>query len=243
MPALLVHGNPDTAREWDRVIENLGSYGDEVVAADLPGFAEPAPEGFGCTKEEYVDWIAGRCRELGGNVDLVGHDWGSLLVQRVASIHGDLLASVTCGGAAVDTEYEWHPLAQVWQTPGEGERYMAEELTDEFGIEHLVENGVPREDAERNMWRRPHGKDTILKLYRSAVHIGKEWQPDLEQQQVPAMVIWGREDPYVPLQFGERLAERMRAELVVLECGHWWPFEKPGETAEALLRHWAKVAA
>jgi pimeloyl-ACP methyl ester carboxylesterase len=243
MPALLVHGNPDTAREWDRVIENLGSYGDEVVAADLPGFAEPAPEGFGCTKEEYVDWIAGRCRELGGNVDLVGHDWGSLLVQRVASIHGDLLASVTCGGAAVDTEYEWHPLAQVWQTPGEGERYMAEELTDEFGIEHLVENGVPREDAERNMWLRPHGKDTILKLYRSAVHIGKEWQPDLEQQTVPAMVIWGREDPYVPLHFGERLAERMRAELVVLECGHWWPFEKPGETAEALLRHWAKVAA
>lgn len=243
MPALLIHGNPDSAHLWDRVREHLGPYGDEVVAADLPGFAQPAPDGFGSTKEEYVDWIVARCEELGGGVDLVGHDWGSLLVQRVASIRPDVLASVTCGGAAVDVDYPWHPLAQVWQTPGEGERYMEEELTDEFGIAHLVENGVPQEDAERNIWTTPHGKDTILKLYRSAVHIGKEWQPDLEKLTVPAMVIWGRTDPYVPLEFGERLAERMKAELVVLECGHWWPFERPRETAEALLRRWARVAA
>ena len=163
---------------------------------------------------------------LGGGVDLVGHDWGSLLVQRVASIRPDLLASVACGGAAVDVDYPWHPLAQVWQTPGEGERYMAEELTPEFGIEHLVENGVPREDAEQNIWLTEHGKDSILKLYRSAVDIGAEWQPDLERLDVPAMVIWGRTDPYVPLEFGAALAQRMKGELVVLECGHWWPFEQ-----------------
>lgn len=243
MPAFLVHGNPDSSRLWARVVAELGPYDDEVVAADLPGFAEPAPDGFPCTKEAYVDWICERLEELGGNVDLVGHDWGSLLVQRVASIRPDLLNSVACGGAAVDREYPWHPLAQVWQTPGEGEKYMAEELTDEFGIEHLVENGVPREDAERNIWLNDYGKDTILKLYRSAVDIGDEWQPELEELRVPAMVIWGRTDPYVPLEFGEALAARMKGELVVLECGHWWPFERPGETAAALLRHWSAAAA
>ena len=52
-------------------------------------------------------------------------------------------------------------------------------------------------------------------------------------------MIWGRTDPYVPLEFGEALAVRMKGELVVLECGHWWPFERPAETAAALLRHWA----
>jgi pimeloyl-ACP methyl ester carboxylesterase len=243
MPAFLVHGNPDSSHLWDRVKADLGDYDGEVVAADLPGFAEPAPEGFPCTKEAYVEWIAEQLEGLGGGVDLVGHDWGSLLVQRVASVRPDLLNSVACGGAAVDREYPWHPLAQVWQTPGEGEKYMAEELTDEFGIEHLVENGVPREDAERNIWLNDYGKDTILKLYRSAVDIGEEWQPDLEKQEVPAMVIWGRTDPYVPLEFGEALAKRMSGELVVLECGHWWPFEKPAETAEALLRHWTAAAS
>jgi pimeloyl-ACP methyl ester carboxylesterase len=99
---------------------------------------------------------------------------------------------------------------------------------------------VPKEDAEANIWTTPHGKETILALYRSAVDIGEEWQPDLERIELPAMVIWGREDPYVPLEFGEALAERMKAELVVLECGHWWPFERPEETAEALLRHWSR---
>lgn len=243
MPAFLVHGNPDSSHLWDRVKAELGDYDGEVVAADLPGFAAPAPDGFPCTKEAYVEWIAEQLEGLGGNVDLVGHDWGSLLVQRVASVRPDLLSSVACGGAAVDREYPWHPLAQVWQTPGEGEKYMAEELTDEFGIEHLVENGVPREDAERNIWLNDYGKDTILKLYRSAIEIGEEWQPDLERQEVPAMVIWGRTDPYVPLRFGEALAERMHGELVVLECGHWWPFERPAETAAALLRHWSSAAA
>ncbi len=243
MPAFLVHGNPDSAALWDGVIENLDPYGEEIVAADLPGFARPAPDGFPATKEAYVDWIVEHLEGLGGKVDLVGHDWGSLLVQRVASIRPDLLSSVACGGAAVDTEYPWHPLAQVWQTPGEGEKYMAEELTAEFGIEHLVENGVPREYAERNIWLQPYGKDTILKLYRSAIEIGAEWQPDLEQLDLPAMVLWGRTDPYVPLEFGERLATRMKGELVVLECGHWWPFEKPAETAAALLRHWGAARA
>lgn len=238
MPAFLVHGNPDSSRLWDMVVPHLGSYGEEVVAADLPGFARPAPDGFACTKEAYVDWIVACLEDLGGEADLVGHDWGSLLVQRVASVRPDLLSSVACGGAAVDVDYPWHPLAQVWQTPGEGERYMEEELTDDFGIEHLVENGVPREYAEHNIWLNPYGKDTILKLYRSAVEIGREWQPDLERVEVPSMVVWGREDPYVPLEFGERLARRMKGELVVLDCGHWWPFERSKETAEALLRHW-----
>jgi pimeloyl-ACP methyl ester carboxylesterase len=241
MPAFLVHGNPDTASLWDRVSEHLGGYDEPVVAADLPGFAHPAPDGFPCTKEAYVDWIIARLEELGGGVDLVGHDWGSLLVQRVASVRPDLLSSVACGGATVDADYPWHPLAQVWQTPGEGERYMAQELTPEFGITHLVENGVPRENAERNVWLTPRGKTTILRLYRSAVHIGAEWQPDLERLEVPALVIWGRDDPYVPLEWGERLAARMRAELVVLECGHWWPYERPSETADALLELWTRA--
>ncbi|MDX6686641.1 MAG: hypothetical protein QOF86_2769, partial [Baekduia sp.] len=39
MPALLVHGNPDTARLWEDVLPHLGDYGEEIVAVDLPGFA------------------------------------------------------------------------------------------------------------------------------------------------------------------------------------------------------------
>jgi pimeloyl-ACP methyl ester carboxylesterase len=237
MPAVLVHGNPDSHLLWERVIQHLG--GEDAIAVDLPGFAEPAPDGFPATKEAYVDWLIGEIERVGEPVDLVGHDWGSLLVQRIASIRPDLLSSVTAGGAAVDVNYPWHEIAQIWQTPGEGERYMEEELTEEVSVPYLIDNGVPEEYAKRNSWLVPGNKDCILKLYRSAVHIGREWQPELEKVTVPSMVIWGRDDPYVPLEYGEALAERMHGELVVLDCAHWWPFERPAETAEALKRHWA----
>ena len=241
MSALLVHGNPDSHLLWEQVQESLGDE-EEVVAVDLPGFAAPAPDGFPATKEAYVDWLIEqleRLAERSGTVDLVGHDWGSLRVQRVASVRPDLLSSLAAGGAAVDVDYPWHEIAQIWQTPGEGERYMREDLTDEVGIPYLIENGVPETYAKRNAWLVPGNKDCILALYRSAVHIGAEWQPALEQVRLPSMVIWGRDDPYVPLVWAERLAERIEAELVVLDCGHWWPYERPRETAEALQRLWS----
>jgi pimeloyl-ACP methyl ester carboxylesterase len=245
MPALLVHGNPDSHLLWEPLQEVLDGQL-EVVAVDLPGFAAPAPDGFAATKEGYVDWLIEqleRLAEKAGPVDLVGHDWGSLLVQRIASIRPDLLSSLAAGGAAVDIDYPWHEIAQIWQTPGEGERYMEEELTEAVSVPYLIENGMPETYAERNSWLTPGNKDCILQLYRSAVHIGAEWQPELERVRLPSMVIWGRDDPYVPLKWAERLAERIAAELVVLDCGHWWPYERPRETAEALQRLWSSARA
>jgi pimeloyl-ACP methyl ester carboxylesterase len=85
-------------------------------------------------------------------------------------------------------------------------------------------------------------KDAILRLYRSAVHVGREWQPDLERVRRPALVLWGREDPFVPPVFAERLAERVHGELVLFEgCGHWWAVERAAEAAAALERFWARV--
>ncbi|HTX08731.1 MAG TPA: alpha/beta hydrolase [Solirubrobacteraceae bacterium] len=246
MPAMLVHGNPDSHLLWELVQQHLDGHDGEVIAVDLPGFSEPAPAGFTATKETYVEWLIDQLVPLArraGPVDLVGHDWGSLMVQRIASVRPDLLRSVAVGGAAVDTQYPWHSIAQVWQTPGEGERYMQQDLTPEVSVPYLIENGMPREYAERNSWLVPGNKDCILALYRSAIEIGKEWQPGVEQIELPSMVIWGRHDPYVEIKWGERLAGRMGAELVVLDCGHWWPFEQPRQTAEALQKLWRSAAA
>jgi pimeloyl-ACP methyl ester carboxylesterase len=157
MPAVLVHGNPDSRLLWERVQGFLGDE-EELLAVDLPGFAEPVTDDFPATKEAYVDWLIAQIEELverAGPVDLVGHDWGSLLVQRVASIRPDLLSSLAAGGAAVDVDYPWHEIAQIWQTPGEGERYMEEELTEAVSVPYLIDNGVPETYAKRNAWLVP----------------------------------------------------------------------------------------
>jgi pimeloyl-ACP methyl ester carboxylesterase len=243
MPVVFVHGNPDTRLLWEPLEEYLDDQPDEKIAVDLPGFATPAPAGFRATKEAYVEWLVSQLEAVaeraGRPVDLVGHDWGSLLAQRVASTRPDLLRSLAVGGAAIDAEYEWHPHARIWQAPGQGERNMAERLMLDAGIAYLIENGVPERYARRNSWLVPGNIACVLRLYRSAVRIGEEWQPDLERVDLPAVVIWGRTDQYVPLVWGERLATRIGAELVSLDCGHWWPYQRPRETAEALIRLWS----
>ena len=238
MPAVLVHGVPDTHRLWDRMRAHLTRR--DVVAVSLPGFDAPVPAGFVPTKEAYVDWLVGEIARLRTPVDLVGHDWGSLLVQRVVSIRPDLVRTWACGDGPVDAEYVWHDLAQQWQTPGVGEAVM-EAMTEQALAEGLPAAGVPPEIA-REVARHVGAtmKTCILGLYRSAVNVGAEWQPDVEKVARPALVLWSRDDPYVPPRFAERLAARARGELVMFDgCGHWWPYERPAEAAAVLDRFWA----
>src|SRR5215470_3424414 len=119
MPAVFVHGVPDTQLLWKAVIAHLGRA--DVLPLSLPGFGCPVPDGFSATKEAYVGWLLEQLTTLSDPIDLVGHDWGALLVMRALSLQGHRVRSWAAGGAPIDSEYQWHPRAQQWQTPGVGE--------------------------------------------------------------------------------------------------------------------------
>jgi len=240
MPAFFVHGVPDTAALWDGVRAHLSRT--DVIAPNLPGFDAPVAAGFGATKEEYVDWIVAQIEQVGEPVDLVGHDWGSILVQRVASVRPDLIRTWAAGGGTVDGEYVWHELAQMWQTPDVGEQVM-EGMTPDAITETLAEPLGSRERAaavgshvDETM------KDCVLKLYRSAADGFAAWHDDVDRNLStrPGAVFWGADDPYVTPNFGERLAQRTNAALVMFpDSGHWWPSTRPEEVAAGLERLWA----
>ena len=240
MPAVFVHGVPDTPEVWDGVVSRLGRR--DVVRLALPGFACPLPLGFGATMEEYVDWILGQLATLTGPIDLVGHDWGGLLVTRVVSIRPTVARSWAAGAAPLDREYVWHQAARAWQTPGMGEKVMAG-LTAETLQASLVAAGVPAADAARAGGKLDATmKQCILNLYRSAVNVGAEWEDDLRRVSAPGLVLWGEKDPYASVDFGARLAEKTRARFVQFsECSHWRQLERPAEVAAELERHWSAV--
>jgi pimeloyl-ACP methyl ester carboxylesterase len=237
MPAVLVHGVPDTHRLWDKMRAHLARR--DVVAPDLPGFGAPTPAGFVPTKESYVDWLVGEIERAGEPVDLVGHDWGSLLVQRVVSLRPDLIRTWACGNGPIDREYVWHDLAQQWQTPGVGEAIM-EVMGGDAMVDGLVGGGVPAADAPGVVAHiDARMKECILGLYRSAVRVGAEWEEDVARITRPGLVLWGRDDPYVAPRFAERLAARVHGELHFFDgCGHFWPHERPAEAAAVLERFW-----
>ena len=206
----------------------------------LPGFGCPMPDGFSATKEAYVAWLLGELRALAGPIDLVGHDWGALLAVRAVSLEPGAVRTWAAGGAPLDREYVWHQAAQAWQTLGLGEKVMAG-LTAEALQAALVAAGVPAADAVTTAAHvDPAMKQCILSLYRSAVHVGAEWEDDLRRASAPGLVLWGEKDPYAARDFGARLAEKTRARFVSFPgCSHWWQLERPAEVAVELERHWA----
>jgi pimeloyl-ACP methyl ester carboxylesterase len=206
MAIVLVHGVPDTPRLWNPVRARLER--DDVHTPALPGFGCDVPPGFDATKEAYVDWLIRELEAVGGPVDLVGHDWGSLLVQRVVSLRPDLIRTWACGSGFVDRDWTWHPTAQQWQTPDVGEALMAA-TTPEMMAAALAGAGIPADEAaavaasvDARM------KDCILRLYRSAVEVGAEWHDAVDAIGRPGLVFAGEADPFVEPAYGAKLARR-----------------------------------
>ena len=73
-------------------------------------------------------------------------------------------------------------------------------------------------------------KDCILRLYRSAVNVGDEWEPGLSGITSPGLVFWGVSDTACPVEFADRLARDTRARRVLkFDVGRWFPLQRPNE--------------
>jgi pimeloyl-ACP methyl ester carboxylesterase len=238
MTAVFVHGVPDTHQMWDSLIAALDR--DDVVALSLPGFGTPRPDDFAATKEAYVDWVIEQLEALDGPVDLVGHDWGSIIVQRVVSLRPDLVRTWACGSGPVDRTYVWHDMAQAWQTPEVGEQVMEAMVPDALAVFLAEEIGTDNA-ARVASHLDDRMKGCILPLYRSATQVGDEWHDGVDVIARPGLVLWGRDDPYVGPEFAERLGQRTGARVVVFDdTAHWWPVTRAAEAARELEAHWAR---
>lgn len=234
MTTVLVHGVPDTARVWDRLIARLGS--EDAVALALPGFGCDTPPGFEATKDGYLAWLIAALEAIPAPRDVVAHDWGSILTVRALSLRPDLFRSWVGGGAPLTADYTWHPTARLWQQPGAGEKAM-QRLTPDLGAEMLRRAGLSEADAAETS-RHIDGrmKACILSLYRSGRDVFGEWGPELSRVAVPGLVIWGAGDVYAAPDHGRRMAAITGADAVVLDCGHWWQLEQPDAVARAILQ-------
>ena len=246
MPAVLVHGVPETPALWDPLRSRLRRS--DVVALQLPGFGCARPAGFGATKEEYVAWLVEELERLQGQgaVDLVGHDWGGGFVVRVVSTRPDLVRSWVTDAAGIgDASFEWHEFATLWQTPGAGEEFFERQLARPVEERAAVfeRSGASREQAvamarsaDRTM------ADCILALYRSAVDVGREWAPQFRDIPAPGLVVVPSEDPFLSAGSARAGAARAGAEVVdLLGLGHWWMLEDPARGAAMFETFWASL--
>jgi pimeloyl-ACP methyl ester carboxylesterase len=220
-----------------------------VVTLQLPGFGCARPEGFGSTKEEYVDWLVDQLAGLqaDGPIDLVGHDWGGAFVLRIVSIRADLVRSwVTDAPGIASVDFEWHEVAKLWQTPEAGEEFWQTQLagTDTERGALFEAFGVPHDEAiaiggaiDATM------ADSILTLYRSATAVGKEWGPEFRDIPAPGLALVAADDPLLDVDRARAAATRAGAGVAELPgVGHWWMTQDPANGAAVLEKFWAAMS-
>ncbi|MGO9789563.1 MAG: alpha/beta fold hydrolase [Solirubrobacteraceae bacterium] len=252
VPIVLVHGNPETDVVWDLLVERLVESGhDEPVCLSPPGFGAPVPGGFGATSAEYVAWLIAELEDIGEPVDLVGHDVGGAHAIGVAMSRPDLLRSWSVDGLGVlDPDYEWHELAQVWQTPGAGEAWIAANLkqSPEQRAAFLNGHGMEASIAARVATGFDEAMGAcILSLYRSRRREDLDVvSADLGAAAArPGLAVLATADRLVGSDEQKRRSAA-RAGAVVAELPglrHWWMTENDGRPGvEALSAFWSSLA-
>jgi len=102
---------------------------------------------------------------------------------------------------------------------------------------------MPRDLADHAWEHFDHGTQrAILRLYRASppealARAGER----LGELRCPALILWPRDDPYIPAEFGQRYADALGGEyeLELVDGGHWtWRgnpalVERPADFLEA----------
>ncbi len=247
---VFVHGNPETSAVWSLLVLELKKRGvDNIVLLTPPGFGAPTPAGWGGTMREYRDWLIAELEAIGGDIDLVGHDWGAGHVYSVLSERPDIARTwaADCAGL-MHADYQWHDAAQGWQAPELGEQMVAGmvAMPDDQFVDAFSGLGMTREIAAEV---KSHINDEmarcILALYRDAaqpalVPIGKQFA---SVQPKNGLVIIAEEDHYAGnLDTMTSVANSVGAAVTVLSgVGHWWMCQRPDLGADMLMAHWASV--
>lgn len=240
---VFVHGNPGSADDWEMLVAAAGEHL-RAVSFDLPDFGDTvAPGGFSHTVEGYAAFLGELIQTLGiERVHLVLHDFGGPIGLAWMGANPDRFASITLIDIGLLPGYRWHFLARVWRTPVLGEIFQATATRRAF--RWLVNRGEPRGLPDKFIDRMYDHYDrrtrrAVLALYRATDEPGEgasELAALMAPRDIPALVLWGERDAYLPSVYAARQRDAFpSAEVHVLPDSGHWPFADAPETVRRLL--------
>ncbi len=238
---LCVHGFPETSYMWRELLGALAAEGRRAVAPDLPGFGDSPADPPG-TWERHVEALDGLADALAlPPVVLVVHDWGGLIGLRWACEHPERIAGLVISDTGFFADAEWHAMAKTMRTPGEGEEMLAALTRETFGQMLTAVSAGMEDSAIDEYWRAlgtEAGQRAALELYRSG-DFGKlaPYEGELGRLGVPALILWGEDDPFAPTAGARRFRERIPgSELEIVEgAGHFVYADAPARCATAII--------
>lgn len=234
LPLLCIHGWPQSSYMWRHLLAALASAGRRALAPDLFGFGDSPPDPPG-TFERQVEALERFRRELGlDQVVLVVHDTGGLIGLRWACDHPDAVGGLVVTNTGFFPDHEWIEIAKTMRTPIQGEALM-DSLSRE-GFATLMEEASSSFDerALDEYWKAfttAPGRRGMLELYRSfELDELAPYEKKLAALGVPALILWGRQDEFLPVDYASRFANEIPgSRLVLLEGVRHFLFEDEPE--------------
>lgn len=245
---LLVHGFPDSHHLWRHQVPALTAAGYRCVAPTLRGFGasdrpDGGPEAYHPAKH-VGDLLELLDRLETDRVHLVGHDWGSGIVQALAQTAPGRLASLSLlsvGHLAAIRDAGWEQKQRSWymilfQLAG-----LAEEWLSQDGFANFRDMLGEHPDAETVLapLRAPGALTAALNIYRAGLPAEVQFGPALPLPPLPGPVmgVWSTGDRFLTEQSMTGTAKHVdgtwRYERVE-DAGHWLPLDRP-ERVNALL--------
>ncbi len=233
-PALIfVHGLGGQSRDW---AANLGPLSRKfhVYALDQIGHGHSDKPLVEYRIQTFVEFLHGFMQELEiPRATLVGESLGGWIVADFAAQHPDMVDKLVLVDAA-GLRAEEAPSAAI-----------ADSLSSLAGTRKILELAFYNKQMVTDALVRQHFEDHLSNGDGYAIERFIEGLPRGEQREdgklvsikAPTLVVWGRDDQFIPLSVGEGYQQGIAgAKLVVLDqCGHFPPIEKPEQFNKALL--------
>jgi pimeloyl-ACP methyl ester carboxylesterase len=251
-PVLLVHGLGATKASF---LPTLGALAGthRAIALDLPGFGDstkpllaPYDAGF------FAEAVTALIDELGAErVDLVGNSMGGRVVIELGLRDPDRVGRMVLLAPSL----AWLR-SRPWAAP-------LKLVPPQLGliqpapraiVEAIVRAVVPQSDSEwtaagidefLRSYLTPRGRAAFYaaarNIYLEEPHGPRGFWTRLPSLRVPALFVWGRKDPLVPIGFAPHVRAVLPAALhLELECGHVPQLERPRETHRAIVKFLAE---
>jgi pimeloyl-ACP methyl ester carboxylesterase len=248
---VFVHGNPGSGEDFDGLLPFVGDFA-RAVAPDMPGYGRAdRPRAFRYTVGGYADHLDGLLAGLGlERVHLVLHDFGGAFGLEWASRHPTRVRSLTLINVGVVPGYTWHKFAKVWRTPLLGELFQltATKTMLKLALEADNPRPFPGEFIDRMYsYQDWPMKRAVLALYRATDDLSamtERWGEILKPYRIPALVVWGDSDRYLPVRFAAVQKEYFDADVhVVPKAGHWPMIDEPELVRSLVIPFLEKQAA
>jgi len=242
-PLVFLHGLPTSYLLWRNIAPAL-TYGNTVYNLDLMGFGlSEKPQNLTYSLDTYVGQLGEFIENFHlDNPILVGHDIGGTIAATYALRNPGKVRKLVLMDAPLYSAAP--PLAvRLLRT-----RVIGDWFTGDWFLKRFLRGGVVKPDIMTdtmlNDYLKPYHDDpgariALLKSVRELnlrPSLESEIQANLGKIQAPTLIMWGAEDPYVPLGFAKKLKDDIpNSELyVVLQSGHYIQEERPEDVRAAL---------